>query len=175
MDAPEGEAISPLQSLILDLPPSCIEFCPAHPGYFVVGTYYLERTADAPAEEVQPAGDDDDGNEDVSEAKASSPQSRNGSVIVFRLQDGNAYVCIYYFSFLLILSSRTFQLTHESTEIPSKPSHSHQQSLISTFNHNKSTAMSLPQSPAQVPSPSSDYPLQPTAPKTRTPQPLPRR
>lgn len=95
MDVPEGEAISSLQSLILDLPPSCIEFCPAHPEYFVVGTYYLERTADAPVEEVQPTGDDDDCNEDVSEAKAASPQSRNGSVIVFRLQDGKAYVLFF--------------------------------------------------------------------------------
>ncbi|PSR92326.1 hypothetical protein BD289DRAFT_451807 [Coniella lustricola] len=94
MEASEGEAIASLQSLILDLPPSCIEVCPAHPTYFVVGTYYLERGADNQTEEVRPSGDDDEekADADSSEAKAASPQSRNGSVIVFRLEDGKVHL-----------------------------------------------------------------------------------
>lgn len=75
-----GEAISSTQSMVLDLPPSCIEFCPSHPSFFVVGTYYLEK-----AEEADLPKND---GEDSSEAKTTQPQSRNGSIIVFRLQDG---------------------------------------------------------------------------------------
>lgn len=76
-----GEVISSTQSMVLDLPPSCIEFCPSHPSFFVVGTYYLERTEEG-------AKPKDVGEQDLSEAKAAQPQSRNGSIIVFRLQDG---------------------------------------------------------------------------------------
>jgi hypothetical protein len=68
-----GSLLSSCQSLSLDLPPSCLAFCPAHPAYFVVGTYYLETQI----------GQDD-------ERKAS--QSRNGSLIVFRLADNGVYV-----------------------------------------------------------------------------------
>lgn len=77
----EGESISSVQSMILDLPPSCIEFCPAHPSYFVVGTYYLEKEEEA----AQGNGDA----QDQPAAEAWKPQSRNGSLIVFRLKDGN--------------------------------------------------------------------------------------
>lgn len=81
-----GEVISSTQSMVLDLPPSCIEFCPSHPSFFVVGTYYLEKT-DEGAQPNDGDGDGDEGRE-LSETKATQPQSRNGSIIVFRLEDG---------------------------------------------------------------------------------------
>lgn len=83
----EGESISSSQSLILDLPPSCIEFCPAHPAYFLVGTYNLQK------EEHQQTEDNDDDDDAVMKSKAKQLQSRNGSIIVFQLkEDGKVSV-----------------------------------------------------------------------------------
>jgi diphthine methyl ester acylhydrolase len=78
-----GQLISPLQSLILDLPPSCIEFCPAHPDYFVIGTYELQKD-----EEQTPNPEEGDGEEEVVAATVPQSQSRNGSLVVFHV-DGN--------------------------------------------------------------------------------------
>ncbi len=70
--------IASLQSLVLDLPPSCAEFCPAHPEYLVVGTYNLQKgdTEPAPAQE-------EDENDD---SAAPKPQNRNGSLIVLKVE-----------------------------------------------------------------------------------------
>ena len=57
-------------SLTLDLPPSCIQFCPAHPQFFVIGTYNLLK--------------DDSGNDEGEEARAKQTQSRDGSIILFK-------------------------------------------------------------------------------------------
>ncbi|KAI8961874.1 hypothetical protein F5Y11DRAFT_324790 [Daldinia sp. FL1419] len=72
-----GRGITPLKSLILDLPPSCIEFCPGHPDYFVVGTYNLQKD-----EETDPevhTGDDEE------QTQVKKTQTRNGSLVLFRL------------------------------------------------------------------------------------------
>lgn len=71
--------IASLRSLILDLPPSCAEFCPAHPEYLVVGTYNLQKddNAEAAAPDAQEEGD---------APAAPKPQSRNGSLVVLKLQ-----------------------------------------------------------------------------------------
>lgn len=76
----EGERISSRQSIVLDLPPSCIEFCPAHPSYLVVGTYNLQKEE----QQQQQQGEDENGEEDQKSIKS---QSRNGSIIVFQLRD----------------------------------------------------------------------------------------
>lgn len=70
-------SINSIQSLTLDIPPSCIEFCSAAPQYFVVGTYFLEK-------KEQDASQSEAGEEDVPE----EGQKRTGSLIVFRL-DGD--------------------------------------------------------------------------------------
>ncbi|RSM12911.1 hypothetical protein CEP52_002247 [Fusarium oligoseptatum] len=67
--------VSSKVSLTLDLPPSCIQFCPAHPEFFVVGTYNLQK------DDTQEAQEEDD----ESVAAAKTPQSRNGSLLVFKL------------------------------------------------------------------------------------------
>ncbi|KAJ2975547.1 hypothetical protein NUW58_g3662 [Xylaria curta] len=83
MEAGDRE-IASQQSHVLDLPPSCIEFCPAHPDYFVVGTYNLQKEESTVADE-----DVVSDNEDHSES-VKKPQSRNGSLVVFRLdRDAN--------------------------------------------------------------------------------------
>ncbi len=64
------------QSIILDLPPSCIEFSPLHPDYFVVGTYYLEPESGA----SHTLGQDDH--------TGSLAQDRSGSLMLFSLKDG---------------------------------------------------------------------------------------
>lgn len=69
----------PLSKVILDLPPSCIEFVPWHKDvqsngeWFVVGTYELQK-------------------EQFDETKSAGPQSRSGSLILFRLRNGKVYM-----------------------------------------------------------------------------------
>ncbi|KAI1773735.1 hypothetical protein F4818DRAFT_99963 [Hypoxylon cercidicola] len=75
--ATQGRSIAPLRSLGLDLPPSCIEFCPAHPDYFVVGTYNLQKeeefTDEVPIEDEE------------QQRTTKQVQTRNGSIVVFQL------------------------------------------------------------------------------------------
>jgi diphthamide biosynthesis protein 7 len=59
-------SIEHLQSLTLDLPPSCIEFWPVDEQYAVVGTYNLDTT------------------QDTLEIKS---QRRNGSLLLLHLTD----------------------------------------------------------------------------------------
>ncbi|KAI0597144.1 hypothetical protein F4775DRAFT_561686 [Biscogniauxia sp. FL1348] len=95
MEMQESTSIAPLRSLTLDLPPSCIEFCPAHPEYFVVGTYNLRKE-----EVVSPVKEEEKEEEEEEEEEqqqkyttatatttTSKPQNRNGSLVLFRLTD----------------------------------------------------------------------------------------
>ncbi|KAI1207445.1 uncharacterized protein F4807DRAFT_434637 [Annulohypoxylon truncatum] len=75
----QGRSITPLRSLTLDLPPSCIEFCPSHPEYFVVGTYNLQRGSEDPGTVAE--GDEEQ------EQATKSVQTRDGSLILFRLAE----------------------------------------------------------------------------------------
>ncbi|KAH6982812.1 hypothetical protein BKA56DRAFT_614829 [Ilyonectria sp. MPI-CAGE-AT-0026] len=70
--------VSSKVSLTLDLPPSCIQFCPAHPELFVVGTYNLERD--------QTAGQTNAGDGEEGDDSAKTPQNRNGSLLVYRIE-----------------------------------------------------------------------------------------
>ncbi|KAI1135442.1 hypothetical protein F5Y05DRAFT_394442 [Hypoxylon sp. FL0543] len=78
----QERSIKPLRSLILDLPPSCIEFCPGHPDYFVVGTYNLQKQNDADAD-VDIGTEDGEGQQQIRK----TVQTRDGSLILFRLTD----------------------------------------------------------------------------------------
>ncbi|KAH9890879.1 WD40-repeat-containing domain protein [Xylariomycetidae sp. FL2044] len=92
----EGRNIESLRSLNLHLPPSCIEFCPFHPEYLVVGTYNLQRDEAAEAEQPisRPAGgggeeeqeeDQEDQEDQEQQPVEGRHQSRNGSLVVFQL------------------------------------------------------------------------------------------
>ena len=72
--------VAPIGSIILDLPPSCIEFVPRQKdegripddeSCFVVGTYDLQKEEDAGEEES---------------ASAPKEQSRQGSLSLFKLK-----------------------------------------------------------------------------------------
>ncbi|EKJ67549.1 hypothetical protein NXS19_010263 [Fusarium pseudograminearum] len=76
----DAKIVSSEVSLTLGLPPSCIQFCPAHPDLFVVGTYNLEKNED----NVQEHKEDDDDDEHVT-TTSKTPQSRNGSLLVFKV------------------------------------------------------------------------------------------
>ncbi|KAB5542623.1 hypothetical protein GE09DRAFT_248144 [Coniochaeta sp. 2T2.1] len=65
----DGMPIASQASLTLELPPSCLEFSPLLPSYFLVGTYNLQKNDGE-------AGDDD---------PSSAPQRRNGSIVVYEL------------------------------------------------------------------------------------------
>lgn len=72
-------SINSIQSLILDLPPSCIEFCPVARDYFVVGTYFLEKKEQEATAEDTTENNSDEESEDVEK----KPQTRTGSLILF--------------------------------------------------------------------------------------------
>ena len=62
------------QSITLDLPPSCIDFCNFNPRSCVVGTYYLEPQ---PSSDTTPLLDTD--------GRIDTPvQDRRGSLTLFR-------------------------------------------------------------------------------------------
>lgn len=67
----------------LDLPPSCAQFCPTDAAFFVVGTYNLE-TESAPTTSTAM-----DGLPREQEAGSNSPQSRNGTLLLFKI-DGSS-------------------------------------------------------------------------------------
>lgn len=81
----------------LALPPSCIEFCPAHPDYVLVGTYNLQQDGeDYTGTANVPGGDEKiQGSVEVKEEPddrqggmpATKEQSRNGSLVLFHRQD----------------------------------------------------------------------------------------
>ena len=79
----QAQLITSRQSLTLDLPPSCIEFCPASPRYFVVGTYNLQKDEGASPDDKDAGSDDDD----TTQVMARQTQNRNGSLVVFQLGD----------------------------------------------------------------------------------------
>ncbi|KAK8069225.1 hypothetical protein PG994_005841 [Apiospora phragmitis] len=79
----QAQLLSSRQSLTLDLPPSCIEFCPAHPQHLVVGTYNLQKE-EASAEDGNAGFDDDN---DTTQVATRQSQNRNGSLVVFQLDD----------------------------------------------------------------------------------------
>ncbi|KAK0610470.1 hypothetical protein B0T17DRAFT_620946 [Bombardia bombarda] len=82
----EPMPLASLISLQLDLPPSCVEFCPAHPSYFLVGTYNLQKDEDAAAAIAENADAESD-DDSLAEATVKTPQSRNGSIIVYKVED----------------------------------------------------------------------------------------
>lgn len=80
----DSQTIASTASVTLDLPPSAVQFCNKHPEYFVVGTYYLEKTE--PAESTS----NEDGEEVAEPSK--KPQSRNGSLLVFKVHGDKLFV-----------------------------------------------------------------------------------
>jgi hypothetical protein len=95
--------ITQLVSLVLDRPPSCIEFLPQlknTPGfssheYFVVGTYDLQTEGTGPVDEADDAGADpednssppsDSGTPPPLSTSSMNPQSRNGSLSLFQFR-----------------------------------------------------------------------------------------
>lgn len=84
----EGKLVQSLKSQILDLPPSCVEFCPAFPSYFLVGTYSLQPENAGQSKPEADIDADSDAESDGQPAVSKQPQSRNGSIIAFQLSDG---------------------------------------------------------------------------------------
>ncbi|KAF6793828.1 Diphthine methyltransferase [Colletotrichum musicola] len=80
METGRDKSIASKQCIILDLPPSCIEFCPSHPAYFVVGTYNLIKDDKQTTEMTE--------TERTDSPASQKPQNRNGSLMVFRYEDG---------------------------------------------------------------------------------------
>ncbi|USW55947.1 Putative WD40/YVTN repeat-like-containing domain superfamily [Septoria linicola] len=77
-----------LRSLTLDLPPSCIQFCPTKPRLFVVGTYFLHRNDLQGYESAQPDDTVDALSTESAEVSQAS-QKRTGSLILYELSQDN--------------------------------------------------------------------------------------
>jgi diphthamide biosynthesis protein 7 len=69
-------SIAHVRSITLELPPSCIEFCPILSQYAVVGTYNLEKQDDQEA---------------VTEEGPPKTQQRNGSLILIHVNGDDVY------------------------------------------------------------------------------------
>ncbi|KAK4992907.1 hypothetical protein LTR50_000813 [Elasticomyces elasticus] len=115
-------SISSIQSLTLDIPPSCIAFVPEYPNYFVVGTYLLE-----PSEGTLITKTDDDAGPEAAGTIASSDgvqrnstkpeveQKRSGSVILFKIdQDRISLVQTIQTPFAIL--DIQFRPLHESSD-----------------------------------------------------------
>ncbi|KAI9801651.1 MAG: hypothetical protein M1833_002333 [Piccolia ochrophora] len=68
-----AEYIKSLHSLILDLPPSCIDFSSSYPNHFVVGTYSLETESQ-------------ETDHDESSEPTKIEQRRSGSLVLFKIE-----------------------------------------------------------------------------------------
>lgn len=107
------QEIKSIHSRVLDLPPSCIAFCPSKPQYFVVGTYYLHPKSEGPIAAVSVAPithandansvvgapsltsdeqDDIDGVSDAGPVDSDTTQKRTGSLMLFQLDGDTMYV-----------------------------------------------------------------------------------
>ncbi|KAL2263310.1 hypothetical protein VTK26DRAFT_7293 [Humicola hyalothermophila] len=82
-----SKLVQSLRSLELELPPSCVEFCPAFPSFFLVGTYSLQAGgSDSNNENTENTGPEEEDDQDIPQSR--QPQSRNGSIVAFRFLDG---------------------------------------------------------------------------------------
>ena len=77
-------SIQPRVSLVLDLPPSCVEFSTVEPAYFVVGTYSLEEN-----QKRESRVDDGEADETADGPEAKLEQQRSGTLVLCRLVDEN--------------------------------------------------------------------------------------
>ncbi|EED12396.1 conserved hypothetical protein [Talaromyces stipitatus ATCC 10500] len=78
----QPKTVSSLVTEFLDQPPSCLEFCPKDPNYFVVGTYLLQEHKE-PAEEKKSGEGEEEGDEGT--APSSVKQTKTGSLQLWHL------------------------------------------------------------------------------------------
>ncbi|KAK1056085.1 hypothetical protein LTR12_014686 [Friedmanniomyces endolithicus] len=76
-------SISSTRSLTLDLPPSCIAFCPTKPHLFIVGTYHLHDST--PTNEAPTPPTTNDEASDHQDDTSNPSQTRSGSLILYEL------------------------------------------------------------------------------------------
>jgi len=81
-------SIHSLKTLILDLPPSCIEFWPLDPRYAVIGTYNLEKT-ESEGQGAEREAETEAEAEEGEPSQIKKSQSRNGSLILIQVDGDN--------------------------------------------------------------------------------------
>lgn len=101
----EGSLKNHAIATTLDLPPSCIEFSQASPEYFVVGTYNLEKDD---AEGLQQDQEIDEDEKSKNEVKT---QERNGSLVLYTLENDELYVD-FYPSGIFLLHRHSFHISY---------------------------------------------------------------
>ncbi|KAK7626145.1 hypothetical protein IWX48DRAFT_546730 [Phyllosticta citricarpa] len=88
----EPPVLSSLHSTTLALPPSCVECVPGWAGWVVMGTYFLDRSAD----EDEEKGDEDEEEQGEGEGEdgGKRAQKRSGSLVLARLEEGTREITI---------------------------------------------------------------------------------
>ncbi|KAK7516222.1 uncharacterized protein IWZ02DRAFT_424354 [Phyllosticta citriasiana] len=86
----EPPVLSSLHSTTLALPPSCIECVPGCAEWVVMGTYFLDRSAD----EDEEKGDEDEEEQGKGEGEEKRAQKRSGSLVLARLEEGMREITI---------------------------------------------------------------------------------
>lgn len=76
------QQIASIDTLFLDIPPSCIEFWDVHPEYFVLGTYFLKNP-----EGEQEQGELQEESPSKETTRARKPQERTGSLVLCKLNE----------------------------------------------------------------------------------------
>ena len=83
----QARLLTSSRSVVLDRNPSCVEFCPAYPEIFLVGTYNLEESEQESvhqgASKVENA---ENGVDQKTGNRETSVQTRNGTLVVFKIE-----------------------------------------------------------------------------------------
>ncbi|QDS71613.1 hypothetical protein FKW77_006799 [Venturia effusa] len=75
--------IASIDTLFLELPPSCIEFWHLHPEYFVIGTYFLKN----PEQHQEQGNRQEENLPNDGHSSAKKAQERTGSLVLCKLND----------------------------------------------------------------------------------------
>ncbi|KAL1968234.1 hypothetical protein VTN77DRAFT_2069 [Rasamsonia byssochlamydoides] len=92
MMSEEEEAIQNISSsttIFLDQPPSCLEFCPADPDYFVVGTYLLSEERKTKKKEQKQKQKQDDGDDNENDGEEEGDENENDEAAVSQRKTGS--------------------------------------------------------------------------------------
>jgi diphthine methyl ester acylhydrolase len=76
-------------SLVLELPPSCVEFWPQFSEWAVVGTYYLERNESQAHGNTALQTNEGDSSRDSTLHEQMPSQQRSGSLVLLKVERDN--------------------------------------------------------------------------------------
>lgn len=82
----EGTIIKSLTSVQLPMEPACLEFCPAHPEYLIIGSWHLIKDDHHDGTQAREQDEGDGPAGDHQGVSASDKQRHMGRVDLYRIQ-----------------------------------------------------------------------------------------